>query len=381
MTKVAVVKADSYDQQTVEQAMQELLAHLGGMSRFIQPGDRVLVKPNMLEGVDKDKAVTTHPRVVQAVIKVVKEAGGLPFVGDSPALGNARKTAERTGIWDVCKAEGITLSPFQETVDVEFPEGKILRKLALAKEFIAADKVISVAKMKTHSFMGVTGGIKNLFGFIVGAGKAQCHLRMQQKGDFALLLLDLARRVAPALCIVDGITGMEGDGPRNGTPVKAGVLLAGENGFAVDMVMSKIMGFDAQSLPVAVKALAQGLVPPLADIELRGSAADLRLQFKAPKNLAALEDTIPPWMARLARRHLTAIPLIRENCLNCGRCLRHCPPRAISAPAGKARIDYAKCIRCYCCQELCPHDAVHLREGLLLRGLQRWFARDRGRPR
>lgn len=141
------------------------------------------------------------------------------------------------------------------------------------------------------------------------------------------------------------------------------------------------MGFDAQSLPVAVKALAQGLVSPLADIELRGSAVGLRLQFKAPKNLAALEDTIPPWVARLARRHLTAIPLIRENCLNCGRCLRHCPPRAISAPAGKARIDYAKCIRCYCCQELCPHDAVHLREGLLLRGLQRWFARDRGRPR
>lgn len=334
----------------------------------------------MLEGLPPEKAVTTHPRVVQAVIKAVKEAGGQPFVGDSPALGNSRKTAERTGIWDVCKAEGITLSPFQETVDVEFPAGQVLRKLALAKEFTEADKVISLAKMKTHSFMGVTGGIKNLFGFIVGAGKAQYHLRMQKRGDFALLLIDLARRVAPVLYIVDGITGMEGDGPRNGTPVEAGVMIAGGNGFAVDMVMSNIMGFDAQGLPVAVKALAQGLVPPLADIEILGSAANLNLQFKAPKNLEALEETIPPWMARLARRHLTAIPLISENCSNCGRCLRHCPPRAISTAAGKAKIDYGKCIRCYCCQELCPHDAVHLREGVLLRCLKKWFARGCGRP-
>ena len=67
MTKVAVVKAESYDTQVVDEAMQELLAHLGGMSRFIQPGDRVLVKPNMLGGVDKDKAVTTHPVILTAV--------------------------------------------------------------------------------------------------------------------------------------------------------------------------------------------------------------------------------------------------------------------------------------------------------------------------
>lgn len=367
MTKVAVVKAESYDQQVVERSMTELLDHLGGIEKYIQPGDRVLVKPNMLEGVDKGKHVTTHPEVVRAVIRQVKAAGGVPFVGDSPALGNVRKVAEITGIAQVCAQEEAVLLPFEKAAIVQHPDGLFIKNFALAQEVQQVDKVISVAKMKTHSLMGITGGVKNLFGFIVGPYKAQFHLRMQKQRDFAAMLADLNQAVKPVLYVIDGIIGMEGNGPRNGNPVKTGVLLAGTNGFAVDMVMAKIMGFPAEKLPVAAWALSRKLVPELAAIEIAGSAKDTVVLYAAAKNLVALQSAIPHWLANLGQKQLTAKPVIRDSCVGCGRCAAHCPPKAISIANERARLKLKDCIRCYCCQEICPHDAVELKEGFLLK--------------
>lgn len=371
MATVVVVKADSYDQQVVELAMKELFDELGGISKFIKPNTKVLIKPNMLEGLKKELSVTTHPEVVRAVIREVKKAGGLPSVGDSPAMGNTVKTAQQTGILQVCLDEGVPLVPFQEAAEFPFEAGRTVKKFTLAKELADTDKVISLAKMKTHSFTGVTGGIKNLFGFVVGTEKAQFHLRMQRRSDFAAMLLDLAAVVKPVLYIVDGITAMEGAGPRNGTPLHAGVIIAGENGFAVDMVMTDMMGFDPESLPVAAKALKAGLVPPFSSLVVCGSARSLKMRFKAPRNLEALEDRIPKWAADFGQRQLTAKPVIQDVCTGCGRCADHCPPKAMTMVGRKMTINNGACIRCYCCQEVCPHDAVSLEEGLLLKTVKR----------
>lgn len=372
MTKVAVVKADSYETQIVEQAMSELLAQLGGMSQYIQTGDRVLVKPNMLEGVDKGKCVTTHPEVVRAVIRSVKEAGAIPVVGDSPGVGNLRKVAEKCGIWQVCQEEGVLLVPFEETAELVLPEGNLLKRLKVANVVTEVDKVISLAKMKTHSFMGVTGAVKNLFGLFVGTDKAQFHLRMKHRADFARMLVDLYRAIKPILSIVDGITGMEGTGPRNGQVVRSGVLLAGSCGFSVDLVMADIMGFDAEQMAVAQAALAAGLSPALTAIDRVGSGKGVRLHFKEPCNFDCLERKLPGWFVDFSQNQFTAKPLIDRACIGCGRCAKHCPPGAIRITQGKAVIDYRECIRCYCCQELCPANAVSLSDGRLLR-LVKWL--------
>jgi len=366
MTKVAAIKADSYDPQIVEQAITELLAHLGGISQFIQPGDRVLVKPNMLEGVDKGKHVTTHPEVVRAVIGEVRQAGAIPVVGDSPGTSGTVKAAEKCGILAVCREENVELVPFEETAEVAFPDGITLKKFTVARRLTEVDKVISLAKMKTHTFMGTTGATKNLFGFIVGMQKAQFHLRMQARREFAAMLIDLANCVKPVLSIVDGIEGMEGNGPRNGNPVKAGILLAGANCFAVDVVMAVLMGFRAEILPVTALVLQRGLSPAFADIELIGNGRDMRCNFAEPRSLQSLEDRIPKWLAAFGRSQLTARPEIGESCIGCGRCARHCPPQAMTLTGGRVQIDYTKCIRCYCCQELCPCDAVQLEDSFLL---------------
>jgi ferredoxin len=161
--------------------------------------------------------------------------------------------------------------------------------------------------------------------------------------------------------------GMEGNGPRNGSPIQAGILLAGENCFAVDIVMAEVMGFNPEDVPLTDLALKQGLTPPLAGIDVVGSAKDLRLNFVEPRSLKSLEDRVPKWIAELGRNHLTASPKISTGCIGCGRCAAHCPPQAMTVSGGTVHINYDKCIRCYCCQELCPENAVTLRVGHLLK--------------
>lgn len=365
--KVAAVNVQTYNYREVEQGLSEALALLGGVTGFVSPGDKVLLKPNMLEGLPPEKAVTTHPEILRAMLRKVKEAGGLPLVGDSPGTTGTIKAAERCGILAVCREEDVELLPFDTTIEVPYPDGLTVKKFTLARPLTEVDKVISLAKMKTHTFMGITGATKNMFGFIVGVQKAQFHLRMQARREFAGMLIDLASRVKPVLSIVDGVVGMEGNGPRNGKPVKAGVVLAGANCFAVDIVMAEVMGFNPDRLPLTALALETGMTPPLAGIDLVGDARDLRLKFVEPHSMMSLTDRIPKWAAKLGRSQLTACPQIGDNCIGCGRCASHCPPQAMTVVNGKVRIDYDKCIRCYCCQELCPEDAVHLREGRLLK--------------
>jgi len=371
--KVAGVKVDTYSYQEIEQGLDQALGLLGDMSDWIKPGDKVLIKPNMLEGLPAEKAVTTHPELIRAIIRKVKKHGAIPMVGDSPGVTNTLKAAEKCGILAVCREERTELLPFDNTVSISYPDGLTVKKFLLASPLTEVDKVISAAKMKTHTFMGVTGPTKNLFGCIVGMQKAQFHLRMQRRPEFAGMLLDLAGAVKPVLSIVDGIVGMEGNGPRNGHPVKAGILLAGTNCFAVDVVMAEMMGFDPLLLPVTALAIARQLTPALANINLVGDAQALRLHFIEPRSMQSLEDRLPKWAAELGHRQLTAKPSITTNCIACGRCVAHCPPQAMRTVGGRIYIDYDKCIRCYCCQELCPEDAVQVTEGSLLKLVKRFF--------
>lgn len=377
MSRVSVVRCPSYERDQVQAAVNQAVALLGGWEAFIKPGDKVLLKPNILVSSPVSAGVTTHPEVMRAAIIGCQQAGAAEvWVGDSPSVGNAVRAADRCGILAVCRETGAQFRPFDKVVERQYPEGLVAKTFLLGEPVTQADKVISMAKLKTHAFMVYTGAVKNLYGTIAGLEKGRLHFSYQTPSQFARLLIDLYHTVQPAFSIIDGIMAMEGNGPQSGHLRSLGAVIAGPDGFAVDMVATGIVGLRPEQVPVLAEAIALGLLPAKAEeIEQLGvPAADLRLSdFKVP---AARPTNFPPFMSNFLRTRMTARPeIIVQKCEACGICRTSCPAQAISIEEHQGRryavIDRDKCIRCYCCQEVCPHDAVRLRHSFVGR-LVRW---------
>ena len=367
---VVLQKAPDYDRERIEARMQELLAPLGGMEAFVRPGQKVLLKPNMLAGKSPEKAVTTHPEVVRAVIRLAQRAGGVVAVGDSPGVGSPLQVAERCGILQVVKETGASFAPFRESVRVR-PPGRAFQELEVARDVLEAEVLINLPKLKTHQMMGMTCGVKNLFGAVVGMRKPRLHLQAgSDKGAFALMLLELAEFLKPALTVVDAVVAMEGDGPGSGDPVAAGFLLAGINPLAIDAVAARLLGLPAEEVWTLLVGRRTGRPGArLEEIELAGTPlAELAVPGFRPAKKTAVNFGLPLFLARPLRRSLSARPSVDPaNCELCGLCLEHCPPKAMTISRGRLKIDPEACIECFCCQELCPKGALLTRQGLLLR--------------
>ncbi|HAD04362.1 MAG: (4Fe-4S)-binding protein [Desulfuromonadales bacterium GWD2_61_12] len=376
--RVALTAAASYDRAAIEAALERLLTPLGGLAAFVRPGARVLLKPNMLAGKAPDQAVTTHPEVVRAVILQVQRAGGIVSVGDSPGVGTPRQVAQRCGILDVINETGAHFAPFAKSVPVAIAAGTF-HHLELARDILDAEVVINLPKLKTHQMMGMTCGVKNLFGAVVGMRKPQLHLQAgTDKAFFALMLLELAEQIRPALTIVDAVTGMEGDGPGSGDPVQIGALLAGSNPLAVDSVAIALTGLRPETVWTQQIARRRHLPgSSLDEVEILGAElATLRIPRFRPAKSTDVNFGLPPFLSRPLRRTLTARPVVdRKRCRACGLCVKHCPPAAMLIRDGRLHIDEHACIRCFCCQELCPHAALETHQGALLR-LQAFLARE-----
>jgi uncharacterized protein (DUF362 family)/ferredoxin len=377
MRKVVLTAAADYRRETVEAALRQVLEPLGGMAAFVRPGQRVLLKPNMLAGRGAEKAVTTHPEVVRGVIRLAQQAGGIVSVGDSPGVGSPRQVAERCGILAVIEETGATFAPFAETVRVR-PPGQTFRELEIARDLLDAEVVINLPKLKTHQMMGLTCAVKNLFGAVIGLRKPHLHLQAgADKALFALMLLELAEHLAPALSIVDAIVGMEGDGPGSGDPVQIGALLAGALPLAVDTVATELVGMKPAAVWTQQVASASGRYGSrLEEIELLGAPLQsLRPQQFRPAKSTDIHFGLPAPLRPYLERSLSARPEVdAQRCVRCGLCVEHCPPRIMHLAEGRLRIDHKACIRCFCCQELCPHRAIQTRQGLLLR-LSRYLGR------
>ena len=371
--RVSLVRCAGYGREEVDSAVREAVSVLGGMDAFIKPGDSVLIKPNMLAAKPPEKAVTTHPEVVRAVVRLVKEAGGVPRIGDSQALGSFKRVAEVSGIAAVAAGEGAELVELGTAVKVK--GGGTFRHFEIASGVVGADAVINLPKAKTHGQMLLTLAVKNLFGCIPGRRKAQWHLKSGVDRDaFATMLVELAGIVRPALSIVDAVVGMEGNGPGSGTPKEIGLVAAGASPFVLDMALCEVLGVRPEKLPVLKAAGKAGLLPKDAsEIELSGTfkaLGEARVKnFKLPST-SSLEWSIPEPVRKLLKEALTTKPRVdRKKCELCMMCKEMCPARAMSAGDGAISIDYRECIRCFCCQEVCPVGAIDVVEGWLLRYL------------
>ncbi|OGW93396.1 MAG: hypothetical protein A3K16_01615 [Omnitrophica bacterium RIFCSPLOWO2_01_FULL_45_24] len=361
MAKVSIIRCPDYETANVFNAVKRAVDLIGGIDTFVKPGMKVLLKPNLLSARVPDDAVDTHPEVVRAVVRLVKGAGAVPCIGDSPGgYGkNIDEVFEKSGIKRMAEEEGVELE--------RFTASRFVNGTPIARQIFDSDRVISIPKLKTHSVTVLTAAIKNMFGAVVGLYKAQCHSRAPKEEDFCRIIAKVYSIARPHLTIVDGIIAMEGDGPSSGAIRKMNLIMAGMDAVAIDSCLAKIMGVKPLDILVTKEAYEAKLgEADMSKIEVMGDDLDtfIAKDFKLPQTtpLKFLPRSVMNGIASLIKFK----PYIDIGiCRRCNLCKIACPVSCIEIEKNYCRIDYKKCVRCLCCHEVCPYRAISIKRNIL----------------
>jgi uncharacterized protein (DUF362 family)/Pyruvate/2-oxoacid:ferredoxin oxidoreductase delta subunit len=360
----------------VEGAVRRGLELIGGA--FARPGERLLLKPNVLVGDRPERASTTHPEVFRGVARCLQAEGLVLAYGDSGGFGATAANMRRAGIAAVADELGIPLADFDSGREVSFPDSPSLKRFLIAAGALEADGLVSLPKAKTHGFLRVTGAVKNQLGCVPGLTKAELHLRVPEPADFARMLVALNLLLRPRLFVMDAVVAMERNGPRGGDPFAMGLIILSRDPVAVDATFCRLIGLDPGLVETNIEGAKHGLGSWREDaIELVGDPVSdlLRPEFRVDRHRRF-------WSAwsrsRLLKRQLSPRPAIDPGlCVRCGACVGACPvrPPAVAWPSADRalppRYDYGRCIRCFCCHEICPARAISVRTPLAGRLLAR----------
>ena len=369
-SEVFMIKCKDYNSENVYKAVK-LLIEKDKSFPDVQ-GKSVLIKPNLLYPVSPEKAVTTHPAVVEAIIRIVKSKGAASIsVGDSPGVSSMENAGKKTGVKDVVNRQKVLWQNFSDPTLLEYSEGKIQKQFYPARVVCESDIIISLPKLKTHEMMYFTGSMKNLFGTIPGLKKSRFHFNFPEKEDFASMIVDLNGALKADYAIMDAIIAMEGPGPGSGYPKPLGFLASSSNLLALDSTSAKIIGYIPEEIPILAEALNRKI--------WLNSFDEITYPLEKPENLRPenfqkvkiLKDTgfvkniLPNPLYKFIKDIYVPRPLVStRHCIACGKCVEICPPDAMSIEQKRkkksASVDYSKCIRCYCCHEVCPVNAIRV---------------------
>ncbi len=353
--KVSVVKCKSYDEELVLEKVRKALDLIGFK---VKQGTNVLIKPNALMGKEPKQAVTTHPAIISAVCRILKEKKCHISIGESAGFmvsGGTDYALEKSGIKKVAEEYNAKLINFDKSeIILKKINGKILKRIYVPKLVLDAEFIINLPKLKTHTLVGYTGAVKNMFGIIAGGKKAYYHKTCGNQKRFSDLLIDIYLARKPDLNIMDGIIGMEGNGPSAGKIKKTGVIIASRSGIALDFIAEKIIGFSGDDIQTNTALIRRNLKP---EIEIRGEK-NIRVNYEKP---------IKTFRGRLEFLmkifYIIINPKIKINykkCRKCLACMKSCPANAIRFVNGEIKINKNKCIMCYCCHEMCPESAIEI---------------------
>lgn len=365
----AIVPCESYDGETVRQALAAAIEKAGGLD-WVRPGMRVGVKLNLCAGLRPEKAATTHPVMAAELTKLLIERGARVVLGDSPGepfsgvvLGRIYNTAGMR----LCEEAGGELNRDFTHRTAENPDAVTLKTFEYCSWLDGCDAVISFSKLKSHGLMGMTAAVKNIYGVIPGTVKSEYHFRYPDPMAFAEMMVDLNEFVRPRLYLCDAVETMEGNGPTQGTPRHMGAVLAGTDPYAMDRLCAWLIGVEERELLYLEAAKRRGLLPPEGEPDSLSEAAPFRIadfqRSGATSSWFAL-DPADGAVRRLMKKGLSALlrsrPKLYDGCVGCGHCAELCPAKAITIRDKKAVIDRKKCVRCFCCQEFCPTGAMRV---------------------
>lgn len=362
--KVAVRICSEYDKQVVFNHISDIYEYCEGPD---VEGRKVLVKPNILTDSDPSKCVTTHPVVTEAVIRFLQSKGADVYAGDSPSIHLRGFKPVKSGLLEVCEKTGVPWIDFTKNPsEKRMPQGG---KIKIASIVDKVDLIVSLPKLKNHELVYFTGAVKNTMGLIPAFTKAKQHALHQNRVSFSRFLIDLNEAVMPHFFIMDGIMGMEGAGPGQGTPVKTGVILGSSNPVAMDVIATSIAGYNPMDIPTTAIAIARRFCLNSIDgIDYDGPVLSTiikkdfrRIPVTRDRNISfKFVSNRVKFLRKFERRPV----FNHKNCTGCQECIRICPVNAITMHRVKKNhvvLTDSKCIRCYCCSEVCQYNAVKIR--------------------
>ena len=378
MYDVSLIKCEGYAPDKVYTALLSALEAVNGLD-WVRPGVRAVIKANLVSAMPPDRAATTHPELLCALTRILREKGVDVTIGDSPGglynHGYVNRIYSVTGIKATEKFGAVLNQDFSQKF-AENPEGRVLKNFMYTGYLDGADVIIDFCKLKSHGMMGMSAAAKNMFGAIPGTVKPEYHFRFPDYDDFADMIVDIDEFFRPVISIVDGIVGMEGNGPTAGTPREMGFIGASQSPHMLDMVCAELLGLDMGAVPTLSAAARRGLIPESvkdvktnADISefavenFRHTAVRRSLLFSGTGKNPAMRA-----FSAFAGRALRSTPRVRKaECVGCGVCAGICPAGAITMENRHAKINRDKCICCFCCQEFCPKGAMRVHRPVIAR--------------
>jgi uncharacterized protein (DUF362 family)/NAD-dependent dihydropyrimidine dehydrogenase PreA subunit len=367
-SRVALSRCLNYDPERVDASVNKVAELLGGIESMIKPNSKVLIKPNLLLDTQPQDCITTHPRVVESVIRLVKKTNAHIYLGDSPSVFGHKRDFDRvyevTGMKDACERQGVEIVYFDKPV--------LKSGIPMTEWIERCDYIINVPKFKTHGLTKLTAAIKNTFGLVLGMHKIKLHRDCLNVEDFSRQLVDIFEMVKPALTIVDAIVSLEGDGPGSaGIKTDTELILASQDAVAIDSILASIMGIFPEDVPTTKEARRRNLgESDLHNIDVVGERLGefIYSNFKLPKS--SFTSNMPRPLLKIAQKLIWhKMEVLRQECRACKRCIEICPVGAIQIKEEKAFINPRKCILCSCCQEICPYKAITLNKSIVLKML------------
>ncbi|MGZ3648737.1 MAG: DUF362 domain-containing protein [Syntrophales bacterium] len=326
-------------------------------------GKRILIKPNVLRASEAREGIVTNPAVLRAVVEKVETMKPAAIVvGDNPGLfdyGANETSFRKTGLMEAARGYYQNIGGDSQKVDFN---PAFMPAVNVSRAVLEADIVISLPKFKTHGLTVITGAIKNSYGILPGAQKAQLHKAAGNTERFQEMLVDVFRLRIPDLFIMDAVVGMEGNGPASPDLRDIGMLIASDNAVALDSVVAVMMGCEPGRLRFLQKAKELGLgdydpstievigkLKPIPGFKLPPFGGQVMLQNEAIQTLISDRTRMRPQADS-------------GLCTGCGTCIDQCAVSALSMSDDDIPVvDADTCISCFCCQELCPEKAITLK--------------------
>jgi len=282
---VILSRCSDYSQARIVEASQKQLELLGGLEKFVRPGDTVLLKPNFIAPRSRRHATQTHPVVIIETARLLKDFGARPFVADSPAWSNVFTCVKALKLKEPLKKLSVPVKQLDKPKWCRIGAKNI--RVGISSVALDADVIINLPKFKSHQQLTATFAVKNMFGCVSGKRKALWHFaKGKNADDFCELLIEIFKFLNPALTIIDAVVAMDGPGPIRGRTRPLGWLISGTDPIACETICAKLIGINPQDVPIikTARQIGFGCSDP-AKIEIVGDdfPQSICTDFQLPK--------------------------------------------------------------------------------------------------